>query len=283
MENKLVTIAIPIYNAELYLHDAIQSVVNQTYKEWILYLVNDGSTDTSLSIIQKFAEKDSRIIVINDGRNKGLIARLNQSIEITNTKYYVRMDADDIMSVNRIEEQVCYMESHPEVDVLGSSAMLIDDKNHIVGSYLNCGKVQSFIHPSIIGKTEWFKKNPYSQWAHRAEDYELWCRTFTKSVFWSLDKPLLFYREFGVPVTKKYIQTQKTLLKIYYRYKNYDKSFVWFFFNCIITSCKIILYYIFDFCGSTNFLLRMRRRLAVDSSKLLSDKDLIESIKLNHI
>ena len=284
MKNKpLVTIAIPVYNAEPYLCNAIQSVINQTYKEWILYLVNDGSTDSSLAIMQEFANNDSRIIIVNDGENKGLIDRLNQSIKMANTKYYARMDADDIMSVNRIKEQIHYMELHPEVDVLGSSAMLIDDKNRIVGSYLKSGEVQSFIHPSVIGKTSWFKDNPYCQWAHRAEDFELWSRTLSKSVFWSLDKPLLFYREFGVPVTKKYIDTQKTLLKIYYHYRDYDKSMIWFLKNSFASICKIIAYCIFDFFGDTKILLRMRRRLPVDLDKSLGEKDLLESIITNNI
>ena len=93
----LVTIAIPVYNGESYLRDAIQSVVNQTFQDWELYLINDGSTDNSLAIMQEYALNDIRIKVIDDGQNKGLVTRLNQSIETAIGKYYARMDADDIM------------------------------------------------------------------------------------------------------------------------------------------------------------------------------------------
>ena len=133
----LVTIAIPVYNGESYLRDAIQSVVNQTFQDWELYLINDGSTDNSLAIMQEYALNDIRIKVIDDGQNKGLVTRLNQSIETAIGKYYARMDADDIMYVTRIEEQVRFLESHPDVDVLGTSIMIIDNENNIVGSNLN--------------------------------------------------------------------------------------------------------------------------------------------------
>ena len=81
-----VTIAIPIYNAESYLSFAIQSVVNQTYKNWELLLMEDGSTDSSVEIARLYAEKDERIRVIEDGVNRGLIYRLNESIKMANGK-----------------------------------------------------------------------------------------------------------------------------------------------------------------------------------------------------
>ena len=131
--NTLVSIVIPVYNGEVYLRDAIQSVVNQTFQNWKLYLINDGSTDGSLVIMEEYALRDARIKVIDDGQNKGLVTRLNQSVEIAVGKYYARMDADDIMYITRIEEQVTFLESHPDVDVLGTSIMIIDNNNDIVG------------------------------------------------------------------------------------------------------------------------------------------------------
>ena len=275
----MVTISIPIYNAENYLRDTIQSVINQTYKDWILYLMNDGSTDGTLFIMEEFALKDSRIRIIDDGKNMGLIARLNQSIQMTDTKYYARMDADDIMYITRIEEQVKYLESHPDIDVLGSSIMTIDKDNNIVGSGMSTGKVNGFVHPTVMGKTSWFKANPYCDWAVRAEDFELWSRTSTKSNFWALDKPLLFYREFGVPTTKKYIQSQKTLLKIYAHYNSYKKPFFGFIKNSLITILKIIAYQLFDLFGRTDILVQKRNRKPLSYDKCLSKDDLMKSIK----
>ncbi len=275
----IVTIAIPVYNAGKYLRDAIQSVLNQTFQNWILFLVNDGSTDDSLKVIQDFVERDNRIKVFNDEENKGLIYRLNQSVKLTKTKYYARMDADDIMFITRIEEQVCFLESNPQVDVLGTSIMTIDANNNIVGSGLSCGEVNSFVHPTVMGRTTWFKANPYSDWAIRAEDYELWLRTSHKSVFRALGKPLLFYREFGVPSLKKWLLTQKTLLMIYSRYRHYGRSFSWFFYNSMTTLLKIFVYVFFYSIRKSDFITMKRRRVPLSSEMRLTDKDLQRSIK----
>lgn len=275
----LVTIAIPVYNAERYLRDAISSVLNQTYHDWELYLINDGSTDNSLDIMEEFVRRDIRIKLIDDGENKGLVYRLNQSILMATGKYYARMDADDIMFITRIEEQVKYLEAHPYIDVLGSSIMTIDNNNNIIGSGLSSGEVSSFIHPTVMGKLDWFKTYLYADWALRAEDVELWYRTVSTSLFWSMDKPLLFYREHGVPTTKKYIQTQKTLLKIFSRYKNYKKSFFWFITNSLSSIAKMILYMIFHLFDKTDFLVVRRHRVQLPKLKCLSREDLIVSIK----
>lgn len=274
----LVTIAIPIYNAGPYLAYCIQSVINQTYKNWKLLLVCDGSTDNSTIIANEFANKDSRIEVVDDGVNRGLIYRLNQSIQMSSTKYYARMDADDIMYVTRIEEQVHYMEEHPEVDVVGTSIMTIDNENNIVGSGFNEGIVSGFIHPTVMGRTEWFKTNPYSDWAQRAEDYELWTRTCSKSTFRAIGKSLLFYREFGIPTFNKYYLSQLTLLKVFSRYRSYGKPFSWFFSNMIRTYLKIIVYYLFEKIGKLDYLVGKRNRVPVPKELRLSKVELETSI-----
>lgn len=277
----LVTIAIPIYNAEKFLRYSIQSVLNQTYNEWILYLINDGSTDDSLSIMQEFAEKDSRIIVVNDGFNRGLIARLNQSIDLCISKYYARMDADDIMCITRIEEQVKFLEEHPEVDVCGTSIMTIDSDNNIIGSGLSEGKVSGFVHPTVMGKTSWFKANPYIYWALRAEDFELWSRTAKYSNFYAIGKPLLFYREFGIPTFKKYYLSQKTIIKIASKYKQYNKSFSWFIRNSLLASAKILINFFLTIIRREYILISMRRRKPVDSRLILNERDLSAAIMKN--
>jgi len=275
----LVTITIPVFNASEYLQYAIQSVINQTFKEWILILINDGSNDDSLSIMKKFASIDNRIRIIDDGLNKGLVSRLNESIRMTTTKYYARMDADDIMHITRIEKQVKYMEQHPEIDVLGSSIMIIDKDNNIVGSGLSKGYVERFNHPTVMGKTDWFKRNNYADWAIRAEDLELWCRTYRNSVFWSLDKPLLFYRELGIPSCKKSIASYKSELIIYSKYCEYGKGLDWFFTNSFKTLLKIFLYMLFACFKQEQFLVKKRRRVPVKDINCLSSEDLIASIR----
>lgn len=264
-----------------YLREAIQSVVNQTYKDWILYLINDGSTDDSLALMEEFAEKDMRIRIIDDGQNKGLIARLNQSTALCDTTYYARMDADDIMYIKRIEEQVNYLTTHPEVDVCGSSYMTIDNCNKIVGSAYEEGRVSGFLHPDIMGKTEWFKANPYADWALRAEDFELWTRTSGKSNFYRFGKPLLFYRELGVPTFKKYYFSEKMVIIVSSRYKQYGKPFLWFFKTASLACIKIIINALCAAVGRMDVLIALRRRNPIPDELKLDNNDLIECIKPN--
>lgn len=276
MVKPLVTIAIPIFNAERHLRYSIQSVLNQTYKSFELILLNDGSTDSSMDIARSF--NDKRIKIIDDGVNRGLIYRLNQSTKISEGKYYARMDADDIMYITRIEEQVDFMEKHPEIDLIGSSIMTIDDKNNIVGSGFSKGKVSGFVHPTVMGKTSWFWNNPYASWAERAEDTELWLRTYNISHFWSLEKPLLFYREYGVSSVSKYIKSQKTLLKICSNYKEYGKTLSWYLKHTIISYVKILAYVVFACLHQTDYLVAKRSRIPIPKSDCLTKQDLIKSI-----
>lgn len=279
MSEVLVTITIPIYNAMSYLKDSIQSVINQTYKDWILYLINDGSSDDSLAVMREFAEKDSRIKIIDDGLNRGLIERLNGSIDMCETKYYARMDADDIMYVTRIEEQVNFLEMHPEVDVCGTSIMTIDNNNNIVGSGYYSGSVKGFVHPTVMGRTKWFKANPYAYWALRAEDSELWTRTVNHSNFYTIAKPLLFYREFGIPTFKKYYLSQKTMIRIARRYRVYGFNFSWYLKTASKTYVKILLSALLALLGKSNVLVAMRKRTPVPNDLKLKREDLEFSIK----
>lgn len=275
----LVTIAIPIYNAEEYLKFAIQSVINQTFKNWELLLMEDGSTDSSPVIAEEFAKKDARIRVIKDGRNKGLIYRLNQSIAMAKGEFYARMDADDIMYLTRIEEEFNYFKNNPETDVVGASIMTIDNRNNIIGSGYNQGQVNGFIHPTVMGRTEWFRANPYADWALRGEDFELWTRTSRNSKFYAIGKPLLFYREFGLPSFRKNYLTERAELMVYRRYKQYGKTFVWFVKNSVITWIKISIYAIFNLFGKMDVIVKRRRRTPIPHEDCLTVSDLQESIK----
>ena len=109
----MVTIGLPFYNAEKYLALAIESVLQQTYTNWELLLLDDGSTDNSLSIAQSYAQKDSRIKVISDGKNKNLATRLNELPSLAQGLYLARMDADDIMHSARIVKTIISIESSP--------------------------------------------------------------------------------------------------------------------------------------------------------------------------
>ncbi len=148
----LITIGLPVYNCEKYIKDCIDSILNQTYSEFKLIIVNDGSIDNSVLIVSQYS--DPRIVFINDGENKGLSFRLNQITELVDTKYLVRMDADDIMHPKRLEKQLAILENNSEIDLIGSNAFTINGNSEVIGVRLNIAdsivEVESFIHPTVM-------------------------------------------------------------------------------------------------------------------------------------
>jgi|GEM_PF-634243 len=233
----LITIGIPFYNDEKYLDLAIKSVFAQTYTDWKLILMDDGSTDKSLEIAKKYKD-DHRVTIYSDGENRQLPFRLNQIASLTTTKYLARMDSDDIMHPERIQTQIKILEDNPEIDVLGTNALTIDQNNVIKGiKFIPSSKEYlfstiSFIHPSIMGKTSWFKNNTYNENAIRIEDGELWYRTRKNSSFYCLNVPLLFYREFGGNYYRQYRKGIKSFFKLSWHnfsHKEYRDSIAWLY------------------------------------------------------
>ena len=135
-DQPLVSIILSVYNDEKYIDKCLESIINQSFKNFELIVINDGSTDGSLNKIQSF--EDERIRLFSQ-KNSGLPESLNKAINLSRGKYIARIDADDICFNNRIESQFYYMERNPNVDILGSNAMIIDE----AGQTLNQKKVLS--------------------------------------------------------------------------------------------------------------------------------------------
>ncbi|WP_274972449.1 glycosyltransferase family 2 protein [Bacteroides fluxus] len=280
----LVTVGIPFYNSARFLKNAIQSVINQTYTDWKLILIDDGSTDTSLSVASSFI--DSRIEIISDGQNRGLIYRLNQLIEICDTKYLARMDADDIMHPQRLEKQLLFLEGNPHVDIVGSWAYSIDIYNQIHGileyknnphAIMDVFRHQCFIHPSIVGRKKWFDENLYDSNYVRVEDMELWCRTINKSHFCNISEPLLFYREIGVPYLSKYLLSMRGVRKLI---KVYNKSNKLRMCAMLLVNYLKSSVYIVAFCLKLQNVLIRRRSYSVPCNiQLTAMNSLSDAIK----
>lgn len=279
MEKPLVSIVISFYNVEKFLPFSIMSVINQTYKNWELFLIDDGSSDQSVVVAEEFANKDKRIKLISDGKNKGLAARLNESVEMANGDFYARMDADDVMIVNRIEEQVSFLTEHPDVDVVGSSAMVIDINNKIINSMDYTGVCDTFIHPTVMTRPQWLKKNRYNDNLKMSEDRELWLRTQGTNTFYNLSQPLLFYRIYENESYQKMLRKFKTFSPIYGNYKNYGKSLFWFLKSFVVLSFKLVVYWICYHLGCMKILNKKRWGRELSPEFKLSDVDLLNAIK----
>ena len=286
-ENYLVSIGIPFYNCEKYLEFAIKSVINQSYTNWELILLNDGSTDNSLNIVRQFTDK--RIRIVSDNENKGLVYRLNELTRLAVGNYYARMDADDIMHYKRIETQLEFMINNPDVDVVGSNYYSIDISNNVIGitnvnpspdSVNSVLKYGCFAHPSVMGKTEWFRNNKYDE-KHNTmmEDYELWLRTVTFSNFKNLKEPLLYYRSVGVPTIKKYIRQTYNVNKVLKQRRKYKLSVVESLYYSALNYLKIALYVVFYIFGQIDYLIKMRSQKMDNKMIELSKQDLLKSIQ----
>ena len=127
-QSPLVSVLMSCYNSEEYIDEAINSILNQTYQKFEFIIINDGSTDTTLAHIQDF--HDDRIKIINR-ENKGLVYSLNEGLKICQGKYVVRMDADDISLLNRIEKQILFLEENPEISVCGGAIEEFDEQGVI--------------------------------------------------------------------------------------------------------------------------------------------------------
>ena len=119
----------PVYNGERYLREAIDSILNQTFKDFEFLIINDGSTDLSVEIIESYADK--RISLAHNGQNLGLITTLNRGFDLACGEYIARMDCDDISLPDRLEKQVVFMDNHPEIGICGSWVSAISDEKLI--------------------------------------------------------------------------------------------------------------------------------------------------------
>jgi glycosyltransferase involved in cell wall biosynthesis len=209
------------------LADAIKSVIIQSYTNWELILLDDGSIDQSYKIAQELAAKDSRIKLLSDGENRGLIYRLNQIIEITQGDYIGRMDSDDMMMPDKLEKQMRILIENDTIDIIDTAAYTINEKDEPTGmrgtvdlsSWDNKKVLKKALlfHPTVIAKTNWYKKNRYDQDFIRSEDFELWCRTFSSTNFFRIYEPLFLYREGKVNI-KNYTASNRTHRKILRKY-----------------------------------------------------------------
>jgi glycosyltransferase involved in cell wall biosynthesis len=214
--SSLVSVILPAYNAGPYIAEAINSILNQTYTNFELIIINDCSTDTTEKEILSIS--DPRIKYIKNTNNSGLIYNLNLGFSLAKGKYIVRMDADDISLATRIEEQVNFMDLHSEVGISGSWFQSFGTYNE-VSKYEESDddiKLQMlyhcrFCHPTVIIRKQIVETNnlQYSTAFAHAEDYELWARMAFITRFANLQKVLLKYRVHENNVTIKHATTQR--------------------------------------------------------------------------
>lgn len=185
-----ISVIMGVYNGSKKIQTAIESLLNQTFTDFELIICDDGSTDNSVEIVKKIADRDSRVKLLENGKNLSLAPTLNKCLNEARGEYIARMDDDDISHPQRFEKQVNFLDSHEKYAIVGTSRNMYDE-NGIWGEGIREGERtkldiylgRSFVHPSVMMRREavldvgGYDTGTETQ---RLEDFDLWCKLYEK-------------------------------------------------------------------------------------------------------
>ena len=211
-----VTVLMPVYNGEQYLLEAVESVLNQSFGDFEFLIINDGSSDRTVSIVESI--KDSRIRFEHNAKNIGLIETLNNGLDLAKGEYIARMDCDDICAQNRLEIQVEYLNKHLDVGICGTWIETIGAPGFNVWTppgmheEIKCEHLfhNSLYHPTVMMRGSVIKQNDlkYSTEFKHAEDFELWVRSSRITKLNNIAKNLLRHRIHENQIGRKHSNAQ---------------------------------------------------------------------------
>ncbi|MDY0563394.1 glycosyltransferase family 2 protein [Pasteurella multocida] len=234
LDQPLVSVLICAYNADKYIEECIDAILNQTYKNLEIVVVNDGSTDTTLSKLHYFAEKDPRIKIINNEENKGFIVSLNIGISSINGDYLARTDADDITKPEWIEKILGYMLSHPQIIAMGSYLTILseDGNGSNLANYYEHGdewrnplshreivEAMLFRNPihnnSMIVKSTVFREHGlrFDPAYQHTEDYQFWLEVSRLGELANYPESLVYYRLHNTQTSSLHNKYQNLMAK----------------------------------------------------------------------
>lgn len=205
-------VILPAYNAENFITECLDSLLNQTFSDFCILAVNDASTDNTGKILEDYAAKDTRLRVYHFSENQGEPAVMQFAMDMLNymnVEYVARMDADDICVPHRFERQVQYLDKHPETDILGSNALLFNDGQTDKTTKISTLPLLDKDIKAHFSLARDHIINPSSMWRHSsikalninyaqtatAPDFHMWIQcALHKKIFANLAEPLLLYR-----------------------------------------------------------------------------------------
>lgn len=196
------SILLPTYNCAQYISESINSILVQSFTNYELLVIDDGSTDDTESIVKSIT--DERICYIRNTKNQGIVYSLNKGLQLANGKYIARMDADDIITGNRFQVQYDFLEQNPQYGMVGSWYKVIGEKGNIKRevksntdpNFLRLGLAfaNHFAHPTVMMRADIAKQLKYSEGFKHCEDHELWTRFAEVSKITNLPYFLLHVR-----------------------------------------------------------------------------------------
>jgi glycosyltransferase involved in cell wall biosynthesis len=228
MSQPAVSILLPVYNSEKYLRQAIDSLLNQTFTNFELLIINDGSIDQSEKVIISY--DDSRIVYLKNDRNRGLIYTLNKGIELAKGKYIARMDADDICCRDRLQKQFDWLEKSKETTVISSQVSFINENGIETGDWKDDLETTTFAsikqkmiwvnciaHPTVMIHSDILKQYKYSGNQVNTEDYDLWLRLLADGhKIEKIPEKLLLYRVHQLSITGSDLRKSNPFFKQYH-------------------------------------------------------------------
>ena len=199
----IISVVFPVYNAERFLRESIESILNQSFDNFELIIINDGSVDSTSEILNSFSDNRIRLI---ERENRGFAASVNEGVSVSNAKYIARMDADDVSLPDRLRLQYDYMESHPDVGILGGQAWRIDENGRLIGEItkpISTEHISQYIkyvcpvtHPTYcVRKHVYGTLHGYREFLAPAGDYDFLLRAYEHGVkIENLSVKLIKYR-----------------------------------------------------------------------------------------
>jgi glycosyltransferase involved in cell wall biosynthesis len=198
-----VSVVMAVYNGEQYLHEAVESILHQTFSNFEFIIVDDGSTDESPETLARYAACDSRIILVSNKENMGLARSLNKGLKLTHGKYIARMDVDDISLPDRLARQVEFMEAHSHIGICGTWMQTFGQERYDWRPPQDDAEIRSHLffdsvlaHPSVMMRREVMVAHQlrYNAEYKASQDYALWAEAAEFTSFANLPKVLLRYR-----------------------------------------------------------------------------------------
>jgi glycosyltransferase involved in cell wall biosynthesis len=211
-----ISVILPVYNGGEFICDAIESILAQTFQNFELIIIDDGSTDNSAEKLSTFT--DPRIVLLSNEKNRGLVETLNRGIAAAKGEYIARMDADDISRPERFEAQISFLEKNSGIGVCGTWMYMIHNETVYKHRYLTNELISAallftnpIVHPSVMMRRSVFldRTKAYDTAFPHGEDYALWVSLLGKTGFAVLDTPLIEYRAHAEQVSRKFNVTQR--------------------------------------------------------------------------
>ncbi|HYH14370.1 MAG TPA: glycosyltransferase [Flavisolibacter sp.] len=232
----VISIIFPAFNSASFIKEAIDSLLQQTFMDFELIIINDGSTDNTEAIVQSYT--DSRIVYSKNETNQGLIYTLNKGIKMARGAYIARMDADDICLPNRLAVQKQWLDSHPETAVVATLIEFIDENNTVTGywkldkltiTFAAIRKVMPYenciAHPSVMARKSILETYLYNPEQQHIEDYDLWLRLIADGHrIEKIPQVLLQYRVHSSSITVSKLRKNNFFFKHYAFKKRYIAS-----------------------------------------------------------